>query len=192
MTEELISFRAFPKIKRLTKFNPLEVTITEKIDGTNGCVVIENGELSFVQSRNRIITPDDDNYGFAKWAWANKDALASFGNGYHYGEWAGEGIQGNPRGLTGKVFYLFNTYKYENMGEEKRNSLPPNCSPVPTVGSDLQEYSNATIHESMNMVQTWADYYHYKPEGIMVFFHNFGTYMKHTFDNPEGKWVGVS
>lgn len=35
---EYTSFMAFPKIKRVTKVNPMEITITEKIDGTNGCV----------------------------------------------------------------------------------------------------------------------------------------------------------
>jgi hypothetical protein len=87
-------------------------TITEKIDGTNACVVIYNGVVS-AQSRKRIITPDDDNYGFAKWVYDNAGALMdTLGFGYHYGEWFGEGIQKNPLGIEGKRFALFHPTKY--------------------------------------------------------------------------------
>lgn len=87
-------------------------TITEKIDGTNACLVIKDGEVK-AQSRKRMITPDDDNYGFAKWAYDNAGALMdTLGFGYHYGEWYGEGIQKNPLGVEGKRFALFNATKY--------------------------------------------------------------------------------
>ena len=64
-------FRKWPKIPRT---NPFRATITEKIDGTNSCIMIEEaitGSISSlqivgIQSRNRLITPDDDNFGFAK------------------------------------------------------------------------------------------------------------------------------
>ena len=66
-----MEFQEFPKIARLTR----ECTITEKIDGTNASIYIgENGEF-LVGSRSRWITPEEDNYGFAKWALANKEEL---------------------------------------------------------------------------------------------------------------------
>jgi hypothetical protein len=37
-----IEFQAWPKIQRLDKNI---VTITEKIDGTNACVIVDNGEV---------------------------------------------------------------------------------------------------------------------------------------------------
>lgn len=87
-------------------------TITEKIDGTNACIVIYNGVVA-AQSRNRIITPDDDNFGFARWVYDNAGALMdTLGFGYHYGEWFGEGIQKNPLGIEGKRFALFHPTKY--------------------------------------------------------------------------------
>lgn len=87
-------------------------TITEKLDGTNACVVIWDGVVS-AQSRKRIITPDDDNYGFAKWVHENAGVLMdTLGYGYHYGEWYGEGIQKNPLGIEGKRFALFHATKY--------------------------------------------------------------------------------
>lgn len=87
-------------------------TILEKIDGTNACIVIYNGQVK-AQSRKRMITPDDDNYGFAKWVYGNAGALTdTLGYGYHYGEWFGEGIQKNPLGIEGKRFALFHATKY--------------------------------------------------------------------------------
>lgn len=48
-----------------------------------------------------------DNHGFSKWAHENKEALIRLlGEGYHYGEWCGAGIQ-NGEGLKEKGFYLF-------------------------------------------------------------------------------------
>jgi hypothetical protein len=87
-------------------------TITEKIDGTNACIVAQDGKVT-AQSRKRIITPDDDNYGFARWVYDNAGALLdTLGYGYHYGEWFGEGIQKNPLGIEGKRFALFHATKY--------------------------------------------------------------------------------
>lgn len=117
-----MEFKPWPKTPRL---NGASMVITEKIDGTNACVVItEDGEVG-AQSRNRLITPESDNAGFAKWVWANADKLKFIlGPGHHYGEWWGSGIQ-RGYGLTNgeKRFSLFNTgrwadelWKCENEG----------------------------------------------------------------------------
>ena len=90
------------------------MVITEKIDGTNACVVVsEDGEVG-AQSRNRLITPENDNYGFAKWVWKNADTLREIlGPGHHYGEWWGSGIQrGYGRTNGDKTFSLFNTGRW--------------------------------------------------------------------------------
>ena len=64
-----VEFKAFPKIARLNR----EIVVTEKIDGTNSCVIVtEDGEV-LAQSRNQFITPDKDNYGFARWVWNNSE-----------------------------------------------------------------------------------------------------------------------
>lgn len=109
MTE--LEFKAWPKTPRLFR----NVVITEKIDGTNAAVLVsEDGARVAAQSRNRIITPDADNYGFANWVHKNALALAdALGPGYHYGEWWGSGIQrgyGLPKGE--KRFSLFNTARW--------------------------------------------------------------------------------
>ena len=61
-------FREFPKMARLNR----ECLITEKIDGTNGCVVVaEDGEV-YAQSRNRLLLSETDGFGFALWVEKNK------------------------------------------------------------------------------------------------------------------------
>ena len=54
-----IEFRAWPKTPRL---NGASMVITEKIDGTNACIIVtEDGRRIGAQSRNRLISPGDDN-----------------------------------------------------------------------------------------------------------------------------------
>lgn len=112
-----IEFESFGKISRLANER---MTITEKIDGTNGAILMlpnEDAPFGFefgVQSRNRLITPESDNAGFAKWVYANIDELwADLGPGRHFGEWWGSGIQrgyGMERGE--KFFSLFNAPRW--------------------------------------------------------------------------------
>jgi len=106
----MTEFKAFPKIPRLNR----EMVVTEKLDGTNVCVVVDENGIH-AQSRNRIITPEDDNYGFALWVQTNAPALiVALGDGYHYGEWWGQGIQ-RKYGLDHKRFSLFNVHRWESL-----------------------------------------------------------------------------
>ena len=122
-------FSAWPKIARLNR----DIVITEKIDGTNAAIgigppagsisVVEAGGFTayspesgagrvWAQSRSRIITPEDDNMGFARWVQQHEAVLAkTLGPGLHFGEWWGVGIQ---RGydLSERRFSLFNVEKW--------------------------------------------------------------------------------
>lgn len=114
-------FQEFKKIPRLSRL----CTITEKIDGTNGVIYIgEDGEFQ-VGSRSRWLQPEknNDNYGFARWAYECKDTLLKLGPGFHYGEWWGQGIQRNY-GLKEKRFSLFNTFRWSD------SSVRPICCHV--------------------------------------------------------------
>lgn len=70
-----IDFVEFPKMARLNR----ECIITEKIDGTNACIKITEDGQFLTGSRSRWITPDDDNFGFSKWAHDRKDDLMKLG-----------------------------------------------------------------------------------------------------------------
>jgi hypothetical protein len=62
-----LPFHPFGKVPRLLS----DIVVTEKIDGTNGAIVVSEDGKVYAQSRNRVISPDDDNYGFAKWVERN-------------------------------------------------------------------------------------------------------------------------
>ena len=175
MSDE-IEFKPWVKIPR---DNPFNVTITEKIDGTNACVVIQGGNIVGVQSRKRFITPEDDNYGFAKWVADNNDCLLGLGDGYHYGEWAGEGIQKNPLKLNDKYFFLFNTLRWN----EDSPSLPDCCCVVPVLFQGVMDAD--TVPNLLEQMKSDPVKEH---EGVVVFYHAFRTYTKHTIKSPNGKW----
>lgn len=163
-------FKAWPKIPRIE--NKKEF-YTEKIDGTNACIIILEDGTFACQSRSRIITPDDDNFGFAKWAYENKDELMKLGVGYHYGEWWGLGIQ---RGYdqTEKKFSLFNTKRW---GPHNPNT--PSCvSVVPTIHAN-------SIEEAKEKLITNGSYAapgYMKVEGIVIFDYLTQSYYKAIID----------
>lgn len=99
-----------------------DAIITEKIDGTNGAIIITDDGEVWAQSRSRVLAPDlPDNFGFRAWVTSNADALvATLGPGRHFGEWWGQGIQ---RGYnqTSKRFSLFNVHRW---GEVELGSVP--------------------------------------------------------------------
>lgn len=101
-------FKKFPKISR---FDDLQVTITQKINGTNAQIYIYEAEMGThiaAGSRNRWLDPHADNFGFCSFVTAHElEIVRLLGPGRHYGEWAGPGIN-SGEGLSEKGFYLFN------------------------------------------------------------------------------------
>ena len=114
-------FQQFPKIPRFSR----EIIITEKIDGTNAQIFITEDLKMFAGSRNRWLTLEDDNYGFAAWVNSNYVELLKLGPGRHFGEWWGKGIQRNYS-QTEKKFSLFNVKRWSGT-----NTHPSCCSVVP-------------------------------------------------------------
>lgn len=129
----MTEFVAFPKIGRWFR----DITITEKIDGTNAAIVlvplaecsdrahavtvVRDEYAVFAQSRTRFIQPGNDNHGFAAWVASNAELLSRLGAGQHFGEWWGSGIQrgyGVQKGL--KYFSLFNVGRWTFPGDPDR------------------------------------------------------------------------
>lgn len=103
----------WPKIPRLNR----PITVTEKIDGTSSAIGILDDGTVYAQSRKKLITPEQDNAGFARWVSDNAETLREFlGAGLHYGEWWGRGIQ-RGYGQTDKFFSLFNTSRWGGVVE---------------------------------------------------------------------------
>jgi hypothetical protein len=201
----MVEFKEFEKIPRLNR----EVVITEKIDGTNACVVVVDvpapkwwqfwkppaGRLVFAQSRNRLLTLDNDNAGFASWVYNNAEELKQLGPGYHYGEWWGQKI-GRNYGLKEKRFSLFNSWRWvEDTGvrtelEPGRDYAPKCCNVVPIIAtcSGLE-----TVNHVVDVLRAHGSYAapgFMDPEGVIVFHTAANKYFKVTIkgdESPKGK-----
>lgn len=200
----MIEFQEFGKIARLKR----EIVITEKIDGTNAQVAIlpvpvyeglhitdpETDRLClgtldvpgggihgiFAGSRNRWITPENDNFGFARWVKEHAAELGALGPGRHYGEWWGAGIQ-RRYGLTEKRFSLFNVHRW---GDDR----PECCHVVPLL---LRGGEDASVDDAMQYLRdegSAAAPGFMQPEGVVVFHSASRQLYKVTFENDSGKW----
>tara|TARA_R110000851_G_scaffold187318_1_gene337130 strand:+ start:37981 stop:38958 length:978 start_codon:yes stop_codon:yes gene_type:complete len=122
-------------IKEQKKFNPLSLSKTislegtTKIHGTNAGVTVDLVRNCSFQSRNRILSVDDDNFGFASFASGNQDFFKrmadrvdykDFDNVTFFGEWCGGNIQKNI-GISGmeKAFVVFSVVLSKNDDEQK-------------------------------------------------------------------------
>jgi hypothetical protein len=175
-----MEFEEFPKIARLSR----ECTITEKIDGTNACILITDDGQFLTGSRTRWITPEDDNFGFSRWAHENKDCLMKLGPGRHFGEWWGAGIQ-RKYGQAGKRFSLFNTFRW--LDDAVR---PECCGVVPVLYQGLfTTDAIGTVMERLQALGSVAAPGFTNPEGIIVYHHAARVYMKKTL-HKDDEWKG--
>jgi hypothetical protein len=173
---DYIKFPEFPKIPRLTR----SCTITEKLDGTNGLVSIDEQGVMRVGSRTRWITPEDDNYGFAKWCADNHEELLKLGEGNHYGEWWGTGIQKRYVDQP-KTFSLFNTRRW--LDKEAR---PKCCDVVPVLYQGI--FSEDVVQQCLKKLRedgSLANPACKKPEGIIIWHDASQQYFKKTLDKDE-------
>ena len=178
----MTEFVAYPKLGRLARAN---MVITEKIDGTNACIVVEEGQIALVQSRKRVIVPGTDNAGFAGWVYANAAIIAeALGDGRHYGEWAGPAIQQNPLDMIEKRLFLFNTNQFPPERIEQIQETVPHISAVPTLYKGA--FSMETISETLRTLAENGSQVPQKglaarPEGVVVSV--FGSKFKMTMDD---------
>jgi hypothetical protein len=185
-------FNPFPKLARLQR----EVLITEKIDGTNAQVYITDDGRMLTGSRTRWITPEDDNFGFARWAADHKDELMQLGPGHHFGEWWGQGIQ-RKYGLSERRFSLFNVSRWCLHGEtpkqiptadprivKMQDVLPACCHLVPILrrGTNITTMAESALYELSQRGSVAAPGYMH-PEGIVVFHVAGNVGFKMTLDN---------
>lgn len=183
-------FEKFSSIPRLFR----DMIVTEKIDGTNAAVVIERYDASSppesdeyvlarpesvvyhmgayyivgAQSRNRLLTPENDNQGFARWVSEHAATLVhDLGEGRHFGEWYGSGIQ-RRYGLDHKRFALFNASRWPR--DVVADFVTPNVDVVPVLYSG--PYSDEMIRECVRNLQECGSELvpgFRKPEGVVVY-----------------------
>lgn len=177
-------FEPFPSIGRLKR----DCVITEKLDGTNGQVVILEDGTVLAGSRKRWITPEDDNFGFARWVKEHEDELREgLGIGRHFGEWWGLGIQ-RRYGLQEKRFSLFNV---ERWGDH--NPPPACCSVVPILyrgpfTDDATIGAMDLLRKQGSVAATGFP----DPEGIVIYHYATKTLFKRTFEYDEAGKGGMT
>jgi hypothetical protein len=205
----MTEFQSFHKLPRLSR----DCTITEKIDGTNAQIFIE--ELSSNEptgvslqalcppgiwqvdnfliragSRTRWITPEDDNFGFAKWVFEHKEELVRLGPGRHFGEWWGSGIQrkyGLPNGE--RRFSLFDAHRWVEVNSpagEKQAQAPDCCRVVPILYRGLfSTEAVSNVMEFLILNGSAAAPGFMKPEGIVVYHEAARVSFKKTVEGDE-------
>lgn len=174
--EELHEFKAMGKIPRLFR----ECYIQEKIDGTNASLYIHEDGTFKVGARNRWITPgkQTDNFGFAAWAYENKNELLKLGPGRHFGEWFGLGIN-RGYGLNEKRFILFRHPKGVDV-------LPCGISVVPELDHGL--FSTEIVQRNVERLRAFGSVAvpgFLRPEGLVVYHTASGQRYKVTLENDQ-------
>ena len=187
-----MEFLPFPKIGRLRR----NIVVTEKIDGTNAAVrivplgianpegtpytAIVDDWVVYAQSRSQFITPGKmtDNYGFAAWVEENAPDLINLGEGSHFGEWWGAGIQ-RKYGQDRKRFSLFNATRWAT-------ERPACCDVVPVLYGGIWEQAAienciATLRESGSVAAPGF----MRPEGVIVYHPPTKTLFKQTLEKDE-------
>lgn len=174
-------FAPFPKIARLSR----EVICSEKIDGTNAQVCIsESGEV-LAGSRNRWLTVEEDNFGFAKWVQDNRVELLTLGRGRHYGEWWGSKI-GPGYGLKNgeRRFSLFNTTRWGDP-----TVRPACCHVVPVLYQGV--FNTVEIDLCLEKLKKWGSVAmegFFPAEGVIIYHIAAGVGFKKTLlKDQEGK-----
>lgn len=191
-------FTEFPKMPRLSR----QMIITEKIDGTNASIFIQHvdkeaanlykdsileiiGNLTIrAGSRTKWITPKDDNYGFASWVKLHAHDLIKLGEGRHFGEWWGSGINRGynlPKGE--KRFSLFNVSRWHLNGqpskrielenpliEKYQEELPECCYLVPELYRGMFDTSAVDfVLDQLKQTGSICSPGFMDPEGVVVF-----------------------
>jgi len=191
MTETIpVPFESWGKIPRLR--NEV-VTITEKLDGTNAQVFVDEDGKIYAGSRSRWLGESGikfgdptgkptDNYGFHAWVVKHTEELRKLGVGRHYGEWWGYGIGARGYGLAEKRLALFNTFR-------PKENLPACVGQVPILyqgpGLELTRIVNELIDQLKTKGSVAAPGY-MRPEGLVVFSSLTKTRYKVLCENDDG------
>jgi hypothetical protein len=187
----LPDFRKFAKIPRFHS----PVTITEKLDGTNAVLFIDEANASpsnyatnipaqdlqygthfaVAGSRKRWLAEGEDNHGFRAWVKQNLEQLIlGLDPGTYYGEWWGKKIN-RGYGLDEKRFTPFGLASGKPVEHELFHPLP-----ILYEGRFFPEAAYECLLELQNEGSRAAP--GFKPaEGIVIRFNDTGARLKLTF-----------
>lgn len=146
----------------------------------------------FAGSRKRWLdcSSSGDNHGFAKWVKANAEELFKLGEGRHFGEWYGKGINRNY-GLDEKRFALFNVGKWVSnatspLQDDKQQYCPSCCEVVPILYNGMFDTQKiAEVLEKLRIDGSSAVPGYLNPEGIVIYHKASGQLFKKTIMDDE-------
>lgn len=158
----LPEFVQFPKIPRWSR----DIVITEKIDGCNGLIYVDEDGSVTAGSRNKWLLDGDDNHGFAYWVKEHADKLRALGVGRHHGEWWGSKIRrGYGLEKGDKRFSLFNTAKWGD-----NPARPKCCHVVPVLyHGPISEVAIEFCLDKLREIGSQAAPHFMQPEGIVIY-----------------------
>ena len=135
---------------------PIRVTV--KLDGSSCTVIVRDGKIDQVCSRNQSLMESDSN---AFWAAAKKLELP-VGDWVIQGELMGPGIQGNQLGLTSPELFVYQVRKIDGTWITDPYKFPFDCRSVWTL---VNPYETPTLER----LQGLADEVVLSPrEGILI------------------------
>lgn len=162
-----------PELVNDVLFYDNEITITQKVDGSSITLVVENGVLKEVCSRN-LSKKETENSTF--WNSAKKLNIPAGWSGVIQGELAGNGIQKNPLKLEDIRIFVFQINQdgkympYDEMEQFCKNEL--NCDVVPLLKKLSVDNTIKMWLNPLQKLQEFADKQKYQSgldaEGIVV------------------------
>lgn len=184
----------FKSWREIEKYQGVHVIITEKIHGTNAQIHVysesEGAPLKArAGSRNRYLDVlGSDNYGFAVYVKAHEQEICEkLGEGRHYGEWVGPGINGEY-GLPDKHLVLFD-HKRHPKEKFDAGQMPPRMLPIPVLYDG--PYSIEAVQATLEKLRTEGSVLSpgfMKPEGVVLHFPQFNSMKKRVFKAEETPW----
>lgn len=189
-----MSEQEFKSWREIDKFQGVHVIITEKIHGSNAQILVyrdESGALkALAGSRTQFLDPwGRDNFGFAKYVMAHEAQICEqLGEGRHYGEWVGPGVN-SDYGLKDKHLVLFDFRRHPKEKFEA-GQMPPNMLPIPVLYDG--PYAPGIEDKVMDGLKANGSVLSpgfMKPEGVVLFFPQFGSMKKKVFKAEETGWT---
>lgn len=128
-----------------------EVYAMEKLDGTNVSIHIEDDEVKQIQNRRNVV--------FEKGSWSkdsnmiklaienSSEHIKELGDGQHFGECIGIGVQKNPMDIPDKKWIPFNTYGKLNLVYDEWKDIPKDFESISNFMRNIKSKFYAINHE---------------------------------------------
>ena len=144
-------------------FENEDVIATEKLDGTNVSIIIENGKITRIFNRTSEIP--FFNKGMTHIVMGVLESFqrgyTNFTDGQYFGELIGEKVQGNPMRIQGHRWIPFCSYAQDHLRYKSWGKYPKDFDTISRwLKEDIFSLYHRRIHEGKVI----------KPEGV-VFYH---------------------